>query len=235
MATIFKDKKALTKGGDQLTQLVREIREYHAKVISSAQVTIEHAHSVGKKLKEAKDLVGHGEWKTWVTDNCSFSIRTAQNYMRITSKWGKLEAKAPRTALLSIGRALDELAEPAVETKDNPDDGQTELKQEVAGLPAKKRAVPRKTKGDKASSVSEAIAGSEAESGDGSEEPVDVYRRLLEELPQQVELLDEHFDEVVGNGLEPSKAAEVLKKAISFFQKAALVEEETASLDDAVE
>ncbi len=48
-------------------------------------------------------------------------------------------------------------------------------------------------------------------------DPVIYYRDLLEHLPEDIEFLNENLDEIVGNGLEPSKAARVLQEAVDFF------------------
>jgi hypothetical protein len=56
---------------------------------------------------------------------------------------------------------------------------------------------------------------------DGSDavDPVTVYRNFLRDLPEKIRFLDEHFDEVVGYGLDPSEAARVLEQAVDFFER----------------
>ena len=38
---------------------------------------------IGKNLIEAKSLVKHGEWSSWLENNVGFTQRTAQNYMKL--------------------------------------------------------------------------------------------------------------------------------------------------------
>jgi hypothetical protein len=40
----------------------------------------------GELLIEAKSLLKHGEWGNWLTENASFTERTAQSYMRLGMK-----------------------------------------------------------------------------------------------------------------------------------------------------
>lgn len=43
---------------------------------------------IGKRLTEAKELVGHGNWEQWLIDNVEYSQSTANNVMRIFSEYG---------------------------------------------------------------------------------------------------------------------------------------------------
>jgi hypothetical protein len=70
---------------------------------------VSYAVEAGKLLMEAKKLVGHGNWESWVRECCGLSERTAQGYMRLA----RLDpAKAQRVADLSLREALKALAEP---------------------------------------------------------------------------------------------------------------------------
>jgi hypothetical protein len=59
--------------------------------------------------------------------------------------------------------------------------------------------------------------------------PAEVYRDVLTLLRVKIPYLVEHFDVVVGQGLEPSEAAQVLEQAIEFFEDARIVEAEYAA------
>jgi protein gp37 len=54
-----------------------------ARIRTAARTTLEHAIQVGELLIEAKRLVAHGDWTTWLEGNCDLSERMAQNYMRL--------------------------------------------------------------------------------------------------------------------------------------------------------
>lgn len=94
----------------ELHRLAGQIREEHARCETSARTMLEHAREVGRLLIEAKSKVQHGGWETWVADNCGFSLRTGQAYMRLAR--GLLDGKAQRAAPLSLREGLALLAEP---------------------------------------------------------------------------------------------------------------------------
>jgi len=75
-----------------------EINHEHDLFVSSARTGLEHAVRCGELLIEAKQNMPHGGWKVWVDENCNFSYRTAQVYMRIYTK-------AQSSALLEEGES----------------------------------------------------------------------------------------------------------------------------------
>lgn len=42
---------------------------------------------IGQRLIEAKELLPHGEWLPWLSDQVEFSERTAQDFMRLAREW----------------------------------------------------------------------------------------------------------------------------------------------------
>jgi hypothetical protein len=93
-----------------LTRLADEINIVHAKCLNAAGEALEHAIRCGELLTKAKGRCGHGDWAGWVRSNCSFAMRTAQAYMRISRNQRRL-TKAPPVALLTVRGALDVLSE----------------------------------------------------------------------------------------------------------------------------
>jgi len=67
----------------KLTELADGIRREHEAVRDMMQAGLSHAFCAGEPLIEAKALVPHGDWLSWLTDNCAVSERTAQLYMRV--------------------------------------------------------------------------------------------------------------------------------------------------------
>jgi hypothetical protein len=59
-------------------------------------------------------------------------------------------------------------------------------------------------------------------------DPVAVCRDFLQELPEKTSFLYEHFDDIVGKGLDFRKAAETLQEAVKFFETAHELEAELA-------
>jgi hypothetical protein len=67
------------------------------------------AADLGRLLLEAKGRVRHGQWIGWVREHCPFTVRTAQNYMKLAEQLGKPNAK--RISHLGVRHALAELAD----------------------------------------------------------------------------------------------------------------------------
>ncbi|KZE79292.1 hypothetical protein AV654_17630 [Paenibacillus elgii] len=51
------------------------------------EIVLRSAIEIGRRLIEAKELVGHGEWGTWLETNVSYSQSTANNFMRIAEEY----------------------------------------------------------------------------------------------------------------------------------------------------
>jgi len=105
---------ALT-GPAELHSLAEQINEQHDKCKVALTAGVEHAIKAGTLLTEAKQRVGHGGWLAWIQDNCNFSQRTVQAYMRVARNAAMLEERnAQRVADLSFRQALRQLAEPTL-------------------------------------------------------------------------------------------------------------------------
>ena len=66
-----------------LEELTAAIRKGHRDVEAAAGSLIKSAMQAGETLKLAKRQVGHGNFEEYVAERCGFSIRTAQNYMKL--------------------------------------------------------------------------------------------------------------------------------------------------------
>ena len=60
-----------------------DIRALHNEAHDLAGQAIERAIECGRLLTEAKAALPHGEFGTWLADNCGFSDRTARRYMTL--------------------------------------------------------------------------------------------------------------------------------------------------------
>ena len=85
-----------SKAAARLTAIKREIRTEHKLAFGAFRQTLSHATLIGALLIEAKGLVGHGEWAQWIADNCGFSLRSAQAYMRLAENRGASKAQRLR-------------------------------------------------------------------------------------------------------------------------------------------
>jgi hypothetical protein len=93
---------------NRLPALAAEIRAAHADAETAAKTATARAIEAGERLLEAKELVRHGEWLSWLRDNVGVSPRMAQNYMRIAKHRAKCETVSHlRDALAGIADAAD--------------------------------------------------------------------------------------------------------------------------------
>ena len=70
-----------------LAQLETEIK-FHLKQASQGII------EVGKRLIQAKSLVKHGEWQTWLENNFKLSYRTAKNFMDCAERFENMQSAA---------------------------------------------------------------------------------------------------------------------------------------------
>ena len=69
---------------------------------------------IGQRLIEAKEMLPHGQWLPWLTDQVEFSERTAQDFMRLAREWSNPQTLAD----LGKAKALKLLLLPAAERED---------------------------------------------------------------------------------------------------------------------
>jgi hypothetical protein len=123
---------------EELSQLATKARRAHGIVANSTKVVLQHAITAGNALNEAKSKVGHGNWLTWLEENCpDISNRTAERYMKLAGGkeklWKKLEDtdKFDMMSNLSINEALRLIDEPDGEQSASAEAQETET--EVQG------------------------------------------------------------------------------------------------------
>lgn len=72
---------------------LRDPREIAAEINAIKRTTATYILSqsiwIGKLLCEAKETVPHGEWGSWLADNCDYSQSNANNLMRIYQEYGE--------------------------------------------------------------------------------------------------------------------------------------------------
>lgn len=95
-----------------ITTVAQEMNLLHQK-IKSAQVSAKDmAAELGEILINKKANLKHGEFKSWVEDNCIFSDRSAQDYMKIA------KAKAQHAADFKRCDSIREVLELAKKPKE---------------------------------------------------------------------------------------------------------------------
>lgn len=66
-----------------LADLTSTIVRGHAEVVANALGVVANAIEVGKALMAAKAKIGHGNFGDYCAVECRFTLRTAQNYMKL--------------------------------------------------------------------------------------------------------------------------------------------------------
>ncbi|MEI8019556.1 MAG: DUF3102 domain-containing protein [Schlesneria sp.] len=99
----------------KLPELAKTANQFHASAQKAFGQGLNFARSAGNVLLEAKSLVAHGQWESWVETNCSFSTRTARGYLQIASNWIQIDAKRAELPELSLRGALELISTPKLE------------------------------------------------------------------------------------------------------------------------
>ena len=95
---------------NRLPILATQINSEHAAAAAAIKKGIAHVLAAGDALLEAKALVSHGQWATWLTEYTSLSERSAQRYMQLAKERPTLEAKTATVAVLTIRAACELIA-----------------------------------------------------------------------------------------------------------------------------
>lgn len=131
-----------------LEVIVAEIRTIDTQV---RQSVLSGAVEIGRKLEEAKEKVGHGNWEKWCKENLNYSKSQTEKFMRIATEYGDENSPYFRAISnphmctdFSISKALRLLSVPEdevesfVEEVDVSDITVRELEAEIAKLKAEK-------------------------------------------------------------------------------------------------
>lgn len=127
--------------------------EIRTIVHQTQKTMLDAAVEIGRRLKEAKELVPHGEWGEWLEKKIDFSQRSASNYVRIFEEYGDKQltlfgavSNSQTYANLSFSKALALLSVPEEEREEfvevhNVDDLSTrELETKIKALQEEKSA-----------------------------------------------------------------------------------------------
>jgi hypothetical protein len=88
-----------------LSELVARVNDEHKQVKECVIKGALHAVKAGELLWEAKRKAGHGRWLEWIAENCEFSDRTAQLYVKLAEALPQM-ANPQRIADLSLSGAI---------------------------------------------------------------------------------------------------------------------------------
>lgn len=106
---------------DIITVSGRDIRTITAEILvltqQAQQSALASACQIGKRLIEAKELVGHGEWGDYLKNEVAYSQSTANNFMRLYRELGE-NPNSQALANLGPTQALRLLALPEAEREE---------------------------------------------------------------------------------------------------------------------
>jgi hypothetical protein len=91
---------------NRLPIIAAEVQALHNAVNAATRTAVERAREAGMMLLEAKALVPHGGWQSWIRE-LGISARTAQGYMQLARV---PESKCATVAHLGLRAALREIA-----------------------------------------------------------------------------------------------------------------------------
>ena len=194
----------------------------------TAKTVLENGIQIGKRLQEAKEQVGHGNFGQWCEENLNYSQDTAQKFMKLEREYGDENGVLANTAtlrFLSISKALSLLKVPEEDRKEfveeHPVEDMTvkELEEEIRKLKAEKEDAEEEKK-------------SIREIADRAEGEADERRKEVEDLKQKIQDME-------NNSADPEEI-ESLKKALErekarADRQAKRLKEEKEGRDQAVE
>ena len=113
---------------------INAIKEQVRGTVLSASIEI------GRRLAEAKRMIPHGSWTSWLQESLAYSERTAQNLMKLADEYGT--GVPPSLSDMSTTQAVLLLGVPGGEREafmeEHADDSTRELKEAVAALKAER-------------------------------------------------------------------------------------------------
>lgn len=99
---------------EMITNQERPIEVITEEINFYKQTACESIIEIGKRLIEAKSLLQHGEWQSWLAEKVDFSETSAQNYMRLAKEYPNPHP----VGVLGVSKALKLLALPPVEREE---------------------------------------------------------------------------------------------------------------------
>ena len=156
---------------------VRTIETITGDILEAKRQGGEAILTIGRCLIEAKEMLSHGEWRSWLEERVEFSERSAQRFMRLAREWSN------PTTLSDLGasKALMLLALPEgererfVEDHNVIDMSARQLEQAIRDRDeARQAAEAAKADAAAAEQAAQAVARLEAQLAELKEQPVEV-------------------------------------------------------------
>lgn len=197
-----------------------EIRAYTQQF---NELALSYAIKIGQKLCEAKALVDHGQWGTWIKDNTEFSQSTANNLMKIFEEYGADQvsllgdANSQTLGNMSYTKALKLIAIPAEEREEFIEENNVDgLSTRELDRLIKEREAAKKAQTDAEAREQQTKAALEEEKKKAEEAAAEA-KRLQEEL-QQLQAAPIDVDVITA---EPDTLAKAREEAAAEAKKQA--------------
>ena len=176
-----------------LEQVTQEIRYLDTQ---AKRLVLGHAIEIGRRLKEAKELVPYGAWGDYIAKELEYSQSTAQNFIRIFDEYGAAQqslfgpvAESQTLGKLSYSKALKLLAVPREE------------REEFAAAVDAEHLSTRELEAairerDEARKAAEAAEAREKEAREELAETADMLDKTLEERNARGVIIREHEEQL---------------------------------------
>lgn len=107
----------------QLDGIAERANRFHGTSWDKYHEALEYARKCGEELIKAKELLPHGAFGPWLTQNFRPSARMARNYMRIASNWEiisvlPVESIADALAAIRLADSSSELGVPELASEE---------------------------------------------------------------------------------------------------------------------
>lgn len=94
-----------------LEQLAQRISRCYEEGLGLAASSVERFWMLGSWLIQAKELLPHGAWGSWVEEHCAFDVRTASRYMLLCRSYPS--GAEARQALAELGKLTPRESKPS--------------------------------------------------------------------------------------------------------------------------
>ncbi|MCT8975519.1 DUF3102 domain-containing protein [Clostridium sp. CX1] len=197
----------ITRTPDLIAAEINNIKEQTRKMV------LYNSIEIGRRLVEAKEIVGHGEWGKWLKESVDYSQRTANNLMRIFNEYGSEQitllgdnSKSQAFATLSYSQAIALLEIPEKEREEfvkenNVEDMSTRELQKV--IKEKQELEDKLKAAEKKAELEHKAWETVSESYNKLEKSNEKYSKNVEKLRKELEeLKDKNKDELTNREVE---------------------------------
>jgi Protein of unknown function (DUF3102) len=103
---------------------IPQINKAYDDLVASHRTSLAHALKLGELLNQAKEVVGHGEWTSWLKTKCpQISHRTANVYMKLAEHKEKFDTKANSQQAANFAAKDDMSIRAAIDAANKADGG----------------------------------------------------------------------------------------------------------------